>query len=131
MPRLRRVLGIVVGALLILSAVAHSLLGGKGMREALVAAHVPADLLRGAMIGWYFGGVAMLAFGVVVLHTFAGRRGAAGVALFPSQVVAVIYLVFGAAALLLTDFDPFFLVFVVPGLLLALAASGRGATGPR
>ena len=36
-----------------------------------------------------------------------------------------------AAALLLTDFDPFFLVFVVPGLLLALAASGRAATGPR
>jgi hypothetical protein len=131
MSRWRQVLGIVAGVLLVLSAGAHSLLGGKAMREELVAAGVPPDLLQGALIGWYFGGVAMFGFGVVVLHTFARRRDAAAVSRVPAAVVAVTYLAFGVAALLYSGFDPFFLVFVVPGLLLALAAFGRHANPRR
>ena len=61
MSRTRRVVGIVVGVFLLLSAVAHSLLGGEALRAELTAAQVPPDLLRGALIGWYFGGAAMLA----------------------------------------------------------------------
>jgi hypothetical protein len=125
MSQLRRVVGVVVGVLLVLSAAAHSLLGGEAIREALVAAEVPADLLRGALIGWHFGGAAMLAFGAVVLHTFARRRDADGVSLLPARIVAATYLAFGCGALVLTDFDPFFLVFVVPGSLLALVAFPR------
>ncbi len=127
MSRVRKVLGWVAGVLLVLSAAAHSLLGGKELRAALVAAQVPADLLRGTMIGWHFGGVAMLAFGLVVLHSFSRPSGAAAISLFPARIVAVTYLGFGAAALLFTGFDPFFLVFVVPGLLLGLAAFGKPA----
>jgi hypothetical protein len=127
MSRVRSVLGIVGGSLLVLSAGAHSLVGGKELREALVTAQVPPDLLRGALIGWHFGGVAMLAFGVIVLQAFARKRDAAPVSLLPARIVAVTYLGFGAAALLFTGFDPFFLVFIVPGLLLGLAAFGNPA----
>jgi hypothetical protein len=126
MSQTRKVIGIVVGVLLVLSAGAHSFLGGAAIRSELLAANVPADLLRGATIGWQFGGVAMLAFGGIVLHTFVRRREAAPVSLVPARIVAATYLLFGAGALVLTGFDPFFLVFVVPGLLLALASYGAG-----
>lgn len=123
----RRVLGIVVAVLIVLSAVAHSLLGGAAMQAELAAAHVPADLLRGALVGWHFGGAAMLAFGVIVLATFARRQGASAASLLPARIVALVYLLFGAAALAVSDFDPFFLVFVAPGALLALASFPRPA----
>ena len=131
MSRTRKVSGIVAGVLLVLSAGAHSLLGGAALRAELVAANVPGDLLRGVMIGWHFGGVAMLAFGGIVLHTFLRRRETAPASLVPARIVAATYLLFGAGALVLTGFDPFFLVFVVPGLLLALASygAGRGTAG--
>ena len=123
MSRTRRVVGILAGALLVLSAGAHCFLGGAALRAELVAANVPADLLRGAMIGWYFGGIAMLAFGGIVLHTFARQRPPAPASLAPAQIVAATYLLFGVGALVATGFDPFFLVFLVPGLLLAAAVS--------
>ncbi len=125
MSQARRVIGIVVGVLLVLSAVAHSALGGATLRAALAGAGVPDDLLRGALVGWHFGGAAMLAFGAIVLHTFARRRAADGVSLVPARMIGATYLIFGTGALVLSDFDPFFLVFIAPGLLLALAASPR------
>lgn len=128
MSRSRRVVGIVVGVFLLLSALAHSLLGGEALRAELTAAAVPPDLLRGALIGWYFGGAAMLAFGVLVLHAFARRADRPAVSLLPVRIVAATYLLFGAAALAGSGLDPFFLVFVIPGLLLSWAAfAGRTA----
>jgi len=129
MSRTRRIVGTVVGVLFVLSALAHSLLGGKAMRTDLVAAQVPADLLQGALVGWHFGGVAMLAFGCIVLLTFVRRRNADGAALLPARIIAATYLAFGGGAFFYTKFEPFFLVFLVPGMLLAFAAfSPRRAT---
>lgn len=130
MSRTRSVVGIVVGVFLLLSAVAHSLLGGQALRAELTAAQVPPDLLRGALIGWYFGGAAMLAFGVLVLHAFARRADSPAVSLVPARLVAGTYLLFGGAALAGSDFDPFFLVFVIPGLLLSWASFPRRTADP-
>lgn len=130
MSRTRRVAGIVAGVLILLSAVAHSVFGGAAMQKELAAAHVPEDLLRGALVGWEFGGAAMLAFSLIVLYAFARPAGSSAVQLAPVRVVAATYLLFGAAALAVSDFDPFFLVFVVPGLLLAGATWPHRATSP-
>ena len=120
----RAVLGLVVGASQILSAAAHSLLGWPGLKQELAAAGVPSDLERGVEIGWHFGGVAMLAFGLVVIGVFARRLRGQAVSTLPAALIACAYLGFGAWALWRSDFEPFFLVFVVPGALLAIAASG-------
>jgi hypothetical protein len=53
----------------------------------------------------------------------AALRGAAAPRV-PAAIVSVAYLVFGAGALAVSG-DPFFLVFIVPGLLLAFASFGR------
>ena len=125
MARARAVLGLIAGAILILSSAGHSILGWKELSGSLTAAHVPTELVLGLQVGWQFGGVAMLALGVILLALFARRWRGEPVSLLPAATVAVAYLGFGAWALLASNFDPFFLVFIVPGVLLALASASR------
>ena len=47
MQRSRDALGLLAGLMLIVSSGAHSILGWRGLRGELAAAHVPADLLLG------------------------------------------------------------------------------------
>jgi hypothetical protein len=130
MARLRASLGLIAGLLLILSAAAHSILGWKGLHEQLLAARVPPDLLRSLKIGWQFGGLAMLVLGTIVVALFVMRLRGQNVSSLPALFVALGYLAFGAWAMLATRFDPFFLVFIVPGLLLVVAGFGGSRAGP-
>lgn len=123
MARGRAVLGLIAGGMLILSSAAHSLLGWPALRGQLAAVPVPADLLLGLQIGWQFGGLAMLVFGIVVVALFAKRFRGENAATGTAAVVAAAYLAFGCWALVASRFEPFFLVFIVPGILLALAVS--------
>lgn len=127
MARLRAILGLIAGVILILSSVAHSLLGWKGLSAQLAAAQVPPDLTFGLKVGWHFGGVAMLAFGTITVALFARRLRGESVPSFPALVIAVAYLVFGMWALIASHFNLFFLLFIVPAaLLVAAAAGGQG-----
>jgi hypothetical protein len=129
MSRVRGVAGLVAGAMMVLSSAAHSFVGWPQMRAPLEAAGAPRDLVLGLGFGWHFGGVAMLTFGAIVIFVFANRLRGRVVPLAPAALIAVVYLTFGAWALLASG-DPFFLAFVVPGLLLAAACPGW-ATAPR
>ena len=121
---LRNVFGLVAGVVLVLSSAAHSLLGWPAQAGELAKTTTPADLAKGLEIGWKWGGVAMLLFGVIVIATFLKRRRGERVWMLPSALVAVGYLAFGAWALYVSQFDPFFFVFVIPGALLGVAVSG-------
>jgi len=125
----RGVLGLVAGVMLILSSAAHSILGWKGLGGELSAAHVPPDLLLGVKVGWQFGGVAMLVLGVVVVGQALRRLRGQEASALPEIAIAAGYLGFGAWALLASDLNPFFLVFIVPGVLLALSAIGPRSHG--
>jgi len=125
--RTRAVLGLIAGAILILSSAAHSFLGWNGLHDQLVAAQAPPDLVLGLKLGWQFGGVAILAFGIIVVALFARRFRGGSVSVLPAVVIAAAYLAFGAWALLASNFNLFFfLVFIVPGALLAVASSTPG-----
>lgn len=125
MNRIRLVLGFVAGIIFILSSAAHSLLGWKRLSAALVAARAPADLVAGLGVGWHFAGAAMFVFGCTVLWLFAARRRRRDLPLRPAQLIAVLYIVFGCWALVISDMNPFFLIFIVPGMMLAVAAWGE------
>lgn len=120
--RLRDGLGIAAGVMMVLSSAAHSLLGWTALGEQLRATHAPADLVRGLAIGWHFAGAAMLTFGCMVVLLFARRWRGTPQPTAPAGFIAVLYLASGATALVATSFDPFFMVFIIPGLLLAAAA---------
>jgi len=122
--RARSILGIVAGVLMIASAAAHSLLGWPVLRAKLAESHAPDDLAQGLAVGWHFGGAAMVAFACIVLWVFVRRLRGGPAPLVPPAIIAAAYLAFGAGALAVTG-DPFFLVFIVPGLLLAAASFPR------
>jgi len=121
MMRLRTVLGLIAGAILVLSSAAHSLLGWKGLRARLVTAQAPPDLILGIATGWHFAGAAMLAFGLIVLAIFVKRLRGEAASTLPALIIAILYIISGAWAMLATG-NPFFFIFIVPGLMLAVAA---------
>ena len=121
MSRTRAIVGLLAGVLIVVSAAAHSLIGWSVQRAALETAGAGPDLVMGLAIGWRFGGVCMLLFGYIVLTTFINAVRGRTVALAHPWLIALMYQAFGAGALLVSK-DPFFLVFIVPGLLLAYAS---------
>ena len=61
----------------------------------------------------------MLAFGFIVVALVTHRLKGSSVNLRPAIVIGTTYLAFGAGAMVLVNFDPFF-VFVVPRVPLRL-----------
>ena len=123
MIRGRAITGIAGATMILLSAGAHSLAGWPAVRERLVAAGAGPELVRDMWVGWNFGGACMLAFAVMLLAGFtAALRGHAWSPV-PARVIAFLYVAFGGFALAWTR-SPFYVVFVVPGLLLLAASIG-------
>jgi hypothetical protein len=122
--RARAALGILAALVLLGSAAAHSLLGWPQLRASLAGLGAPADLVTGLAIGWHFGGAAMVAFGLIALWAFGGRLRGRAVPAAPVVVVGAVYLLYGLGALAATR-NPFFMIFVVPALMLLAAAGGR------
>jgi hypothetical protein len=125
MKRARLVLGLIAGVVLIVSSGAHSILGWKSLSERMAVAQVPSDLQTGLRIGWQFAGAAMLALGVIVVTIFAGRLRGQRPSLMPAVAVCILYLTFGAWALAVSGGDLFFMIFIVPGAMLGIAANGH------
>jgi hypothetical protein len=127
MNRIRIVLGYLVAAMLIFSSGAHSFLGWKQLAADLAKIQAPAELVTGLAIGWYFGGAAMLILGIIVLLLFRAFQQRRAVSLLPALVIAVVYLSFGLWALVASGYNPFFMVFIIPGILLFAASWGSTA----
>lgn len=124
MSKARNVLGLVAAIILILSSGAHSILGWKALSAQLAVTTASADLVRGLMIGWEFGGAAMLTFGIIAATIFVRRLRGEAMSAMPAAITAVFYILFGAWALF-TSGDPFFLIMLIPGVLLLTAAWPR------
>src|SRR5690242_6314969 len=121
MRKLRAALGLLAGIIMVLSSAAHSLLGWKQFQTALEKLQAPPDLILGLAIGWYFGGVAIITFGCIAIVVFASALRGRAVSLLPTTLIAIAYTAFGIGALAVSR-NPFFLIFIVPGLMLAFAS---------
>jgi hypothetical protein len=130
MQRGRLVLGLIAGVMILATSAAHSLLGWPRLRHALTEADTPADLIVGLSIGWHFAGLAMLVFGALAILLFADALKGRPVSLRPVLLIGIAYLVFGTWSLTVSSLDPFFLAFLVPGILLLVASSGRPGAPP-
>ncbi len=116
------VLGLIGGAILLLSAGAHSVLGWQAMSGELAKTNAPADLVQGLQVGWIFGGFVMVVLGAICINTFSKRFRGQPTSTFGPAIISVGYLAFGAWAAITTGGDPFFMIFVVPAVLLAIAS---------
>lgn len=118
--RLSTIAGVLGGLFMLLSAPAHSLGGWSELQAELVGIHASPDLVLALRIGWHFAGLAMAGFGLILLHHFVSRaRGGVGTVV-PVWTIGGLYLLFGVSALAASGFDPFFLVFIVPGGLVLI-----------
>ncbi len=116
----RAALGILGGALLVLSSLAHAFLGWPALAAALADSGVGEELAGALAIGWYCGSMAMLVFALIVLRTAIRNTDPCAV-----RFIALGYLVFGLAAWLARDLNPHFLLFIATGIVLALFAFSK------
>lgn len=130
MSRSRTFLGLAAGTLMLLSAPLHAFLGWKAMAAAFKAAGTPPDLVQAAHLNWVLSGAAILVFGLLTLWTFWKGRRAEGPSRLPTLLIGLAYTIFGAWALAVAK-DVFFLVFLVPGLMLLIASATRASLAPR
>lgn len=127
MHKARNILGAITGIILILSSGAHSFLGWKRMREQLVSTGAPDDLITGLGIGWNFAGLAIFVFGCILLGVFIPRIRGRMTALWPARLIGISYTIAGLVAYRTSGNNFFMTVFVVPGVLIALASWGGEA----
>jgi hypothetical protein len=110
------------GSLLVASAGAHAFAGWPPQRKLLAQAGNEADLINGLALGWYFGSVAMLAFGVVVLRDARALGRHPAHVTGAAAIIGIAYAAFGLWALFYKGFNPHFIGFIVIGLLIAIPA---------
>jgi len=122
MRRIRSVLGIVAGVIFVLTSGAHTQLGWPSLSGQLANTTAPSDLITTLMIGWQFAGGAMLVFGIIVISRFVDVIRRRRVSYHAPRLIALLYIAFGAWALAVSGMNPFFLIFIVPGLILFAAA---------
>jgi hypothetical protein len=116
MSRICSVSLVAAGLLLVLSSAAHAGLGWPLMASELAKTSAPPDLTSGLAVGWYFGSVAMLAFGVIALVAGFSGVPARGSIFWASLAVGVAYGGFGLATYAVRR-DTHFLGFVAIGTL--------------
>jgi hypothetical protein len=85
-------LGVAAGVLLLLSSAAHALLGWPQFGAALADAGLDGQTVGALAVGWYFGSVSMLAFGVIVLAAAVDAARGRPVAVAPLWIIAGGYL---------------------------------------
>src|SRR4051812_22916820 len=116
----KAVFGLIAAAILLLSAGAHTILGWQAMSDRLAQTNAPADLIQGLRVGWMYGGPCMIVFALISFNVFSKRFRGEAVSTFAPLVIAIAYLAFAAWAAVATGFDPFFMIFVVPAVLLLI-----------
>jgi hypothetical protein len=100
-----------------LGAYGHGFVGVKPTRAAIEAATLAPNIIRTLWIVWYFVSGCMLVFGVLLFWAWpaleAGPSSRSRVAL----VIGALYLITGLAAYPYSGRDPFWLLFLVLGVL--------------
>ena len=112
---------LVLGLWTAISAFPHALLGWPPFASQLAALGANADLADGLAVGWWFGSLAFLMMGVLVLLAWR-EIDTSPLAWRVVLAIGATIAFFGAAALVYRSGDPFFIGFVVSGGLLAASA---------
>ncbi|MDY7092170.1 MAG: hypothetical protein SX243_04275 [Acidobacteriota bacterium] len=113
----RATLGLVAGALSVVTSAAHAWAGWPPFHHALHDSGVAGDVIAGLRVAWYLGSVAMLTFGILTLLAAIRVLRDQPITFEAVQVVGVAYFLFGMVALLTQTLNIHFLLFIVTGLL--------------
>ncbi len=126
---MRNIVVIVAGALMLLAAFAHGLIGWPAVHAGLVSGHVPAEFVSLFAGSWLWATVSMLTFGTIVLVSGVQMRRGNSAGTFAVRAIAVCYIGFGVLAMIFEGYDTHFLLFSVFGLLAAASFLGERPVG--
>lgn len=121
MERVRSSAGLVAGLFIVWCSVLHTL-GWRTLALKLEHANVSDTLKFDVALIWHFGGAAILVFGLLMVTLFAMRIRGRNVSMAPVLVVAAFYVAFGSYAISVKGASPFLFAFLMPGMVLLLAA---------
>jgi hypothetical protein len=127
MSKARDILGAITGILLILSSGALYFTGWGSMRSQLVDAGAPDDVVARTSIGLLLATIAILLCGCVLFGVFITRLRGLVAPLWPARLIGIAYTIAGLVAYKMSDNNFFMTLFVVPGILIALASWGSDA----
>jgi hypothetical protein len=100
-----------------LGAYGHGFVGIRPVEAAVAASTLAPDVVRVIWIVWYFVSGCMLSFGILLFWAWpvleAGSASRASAAL----IIGAFYTVTGVAAYLYSGRDPFWLLFVIQGVV--------------
>ncbi len=119
MPKAYAITGLIGGLLALLCAFPHAFGGWPTMAAPLMEAKVAADIQDSLMIGWRWGSFCMAGFGLILLAQGAKALKGQAVDRLSVGMVSLTYVVFGIWAMLVREFNPFFSVFILTGVLAA------------
>ena len=121
----------VVAAFLVLSSLAHGILGWKAMSAEVARTGASPELLADLATGWYLGSVAMVAFAVIVAATWLEARGKRPAGRTAAATIGLTYFTFGLLAFFRSLSTHFLIAFVIPGALLGVAVLKCRWAAPR
>jgi len=127
--RLSLSFGLIGAAAMLLSAPAHSVLGWRDQQEKVLRLGSSPELILSLKVGWQLGGMALAIFSIVAAYSLLKSYKNGRSFLLPALVIGFGYASYGFWGLRISDFDLSFLIFIIPGLLVALG--GLGSAGKR
>ena len=122
LERSRAGLGLMAGALIVLCSVAHTR-AWRQQELRLDAAGVSDTIAFDYALIWHFGGGAILLFGLISVWLFTARLRGGRPPGTPVLLIATGYVLFGAVATAVKGPIPFVPAFLIPGLMLLVAAA--------
>src|SRR5215467_14129062 len=100
-----------------LGAFGHGFVGVIPIREAIEASSLTPDVTRPIWIVWYGTSLSMIAYGLLLFWAWPALRSASSSRSMPALIVGGFYALVGVGAYVYSERDPFWLMFIVLGLL--------------
>ena len=100
-----------------LGAYGHGFVGVKPVRAAIAASTLPPETVRVLWLVWYFVSGCMLAFGLLLFWVWPALKAGSSSRSSVAFTIGVLYAITGIAAYLYSGGDPFWLLFLIQGVL--------------
>jgi len=117
--RAAAIIGLVAGCFMIASGFTHGFGGWPTLKATLEVQQVETPFIESLYVGWWFGSFAMAALGSIIIAQSIGALRRGRVSRPTIAIVAVMYLACGVWAFVVRHMNPFFLLFIATGLLVA------------
>jgi hypothetical protein len=100
-----------------LGAFGHGFVGVLPISEAIETSTLPPDVTQPIWIVWYWVSGSMITYGLLLFWAWPALKNGSSSRSVPVLIVGAFYLLAGVAAYMYSGRDPFWLMFVVLGVL--------------